>query len=136
MKSGRSLSDAVALLALLLALVVLRPASPARAQAIPPPPPNAGEEPKPLVKTPTPPRPRLVPCPRCGYGCEASWHYCLSCGWDRTQLTGEAEESALQTIARSTLRVIVGGRPNRHGTAFPYGPNGLLVTNARLLVGA
>jgi S1-C subfamily serine protease len=144
MKSGRSLSDrparlslrrAAAVLAFLAALAMLRPPSAARAQAIPPPPPNAGEEAKPQVKAP-PPRPRLVSCPRCGYGCEPSWHYCLSCGWDRTQLTGEAEESALQTIARATLRVIVGGRPNRHGTAFPYGPGGLLVTNARLLVGA
>ena len=143
MKSGRSSSErpsrlrlwrAAVVLALLLALATLRPVSPARAQAIPPPPPNAGEQPTPQPKTP--PRPRLVPCPRCGYACEPSWHYCLSCGWDRTQLAGEAEENALQAIARATMRVIVGGRPNRHGTAFPYGPNGLLVTNARLLVGA
>jgi S1-C subfamily serine protease len=105
--------------------------------ALPPPPDSLEAEPAP---TPTPPprpaAPRFATCPRYGYRCEPSWHYCIACGWDMTVLEGEAEENKLQAIARSTVGVIVGGRRNRFSTAFPYGGSGLLLTNARFLIGA
>lgn len=108
-----------------------------RAQAIPPPPPNPGDAPKPSTR-PAPPKPaapKWAACPRCGYLCDVAWHYCIHCGWDRTRLTGTSEEQNLLGIARASMRVTVSGRPNRHGSAFPY-PGGFMVTNARLLVGA
>ena len=107
------------------------------AQAIPPPPPNPGDAPKaaPRPAAPKPAAPRLTSCPRCGYMCDPGWHYCLHCGWDLARLIGQAEEQQLQEIARASMRVTVGGRPNRHGSAFPYS-GGFMVTNARHLVGA
>jgi S1-C subfamily serine protease len=104
---------------------------------IPPPPDNPsapGEqerEEKRLDRTP-----KLVPCPRCGYLCQEGWHYCISCGWDRTIPVGGDEERLLQSIARASVGVTVGGRPNRYATAFPFGDTGLLMTNARVLIGA
>jgi len=143
MKSGRSSSErrgagrlrriAAILLAAgaCVAVVTL-----VRAQAIPPPPPNPGDMPEPAKPGPSKPAaPRGAACPRCGYLCDTAWHYCIHCGWDRTRLTGQAEEQNLLGIARASMRVTVSGRPNRHGSAFPY-PGGFLVTNARLLVGA
>ena len=146
MKSGRSSSERAGfplpaavrfVAALLLSAAILVPARPLQAQAIPPPPPNPGEEPKPAPEPPAakPSAPKLAACPRCGYQCDPAWHYCLHCGWDRTRLVGQAEEQRLQEIARASTRVTVSGRPNRHGTAFPY-PGGFIVTNARHLVGA
>lgn len=124
-----------AALLLLLPALVTAPL-PLRAQAIPPPPPNPGDAPKAAPRpAPKPAAPKLTTCPRCGYGCDAGWHYCLHCGWDLTRLIGQGEENRLQEIARASMRVVVGGRPNRHGTAFPY-PGGYVVTNARHLVGA
>jgi S1-C subfamily serine protease len=135
MKSGRSSFSLAA--GLFAAAMLLAPAVRLFAQAIPPPPPNAGEAPKaaPRPSAPKPAAPRLGSCPRCGYLCDPAWHYCLRCGWDLTRLVGQAEEQRLQEIARSAMRLVVGGRPNRHGTAFPYA-GGYLVTNARHLVGA
>src|SRR2546425_946412 len=102
-------------------------------QALPPPPENSGETPTP---TPRPSAPRLVTCPRCGYMCDPGWHFCVACGWDLTALVGEAEESRLQSIARATVGVTVGGRRNRYATAFPFGGPGLFLTNARVLIDA
>jgi S1-C subfamily serine protease len=140
MKSGRSSSErgrAPIAAAIFAAALLLAPAARLLAQAIPPPPPNPGEAPKPSPR-PSATKPVQIPvvsCPRCGYRCDPAWHYCLSCGWDMTRLVGQAEEQRLQEIARSAMRVVVGGRPNRHGTAFPYA-GGYMVTNARHLVGA
>jgi S1-C subfamily serine protease len=53
-----------------------------------------------------------------------------------TRLVGEAEEKQLQIIAGASVGVVVGGRRNRYATAFPLGDPGLLVTNARVLIGA
>ena len=100
---------------------------------IPPPPENPGATPTPAPgKTPPP----LVSCPRCGYLCDPSWHYCVACGWDMTMPTDEAEETRLQSLARASVGITVGGRRNRFATAFPFGGPGLLLTNARSLVGA
>ena len=100
---------------------------------LPPPPENPEETPAPPPKSPAA---RVLTCPRCGYRCEAGWHYCVACGWDLTRLVGEAEETRLQAVARASVRVTVGGRPNRHATAFPFGGPGLLLTTARVLIAA
>lgn len=144
MKSGRSFSDrpasarraggSLARAAAVLALAaLLHSAGIGSAQVLPPPPENAEATP-----TPAPKRtgPKLAPCPRCGYLPEAGWHYCAACGWDLTTLIGEAEESRLLSIARASVGVTVGGRRNRYASAFPFGGQGLLLTNARVLVGA
>ena len=68
--------------------------------------------------------------------CDPGWHFCVACGWDLTALVGEAEESRLQSIARATVGVTVGGRRNRYATAFPFGGPGLFLTNARVLIDA
>ena len=108
----------------------------AHAQAIPPPPPNPGDEaPKPSAAPPKPAA-RMVACSRCGYRCDPGWHYCAACGWDLTRLAGESEERRLQDVAQATVRMVVGGRRNLHGTALPFGGPGLLLTNARLLIDA
>src|SRR5262245_9158134 len=138
MSAGRSSCSPVAILATttLAAVLILVPAA-AFAQAIPPPPPNAGEAPaRPRAANPKPAAPRLLTCPRCGYLCEAGWHYCAACGWDMTALVGQAEERKLSDIAQTTVRLVVGGRRNRHATAFLFGGEGLLLTNARYLIGA
>jgi len=129
----RTLALAAAALATLLTLTP----RPSLAQGIPPPPPNPGDAPKsaPAAK-PRPTAPRRLTCPRCGYLCETDWHYCAACGWDMTALVGDAEERRLSDIARATVRLVVGARRNRHGTAFPFGGEGLLLTNARHLIGA
>ena len=138
MCSGRSPSDArgAPLATILAALLVLGPRS-ALAQPIPPPPPNPGEAAPEQPRSAKPaPAERLNTCPRCGYRCDLAWHYCVACGWDMTRLVGESEEQRLQDIARATVRLVVGGRRNRHGTALPFAGPGLLLTNARLLIGA
>jgi S1-C subfamily serine protease len=120
-----------------LAVVLILVPVAAFAQAIPPPPPNAGAAPaRPQAAKPKPAAPRRVTCPRCGYLCEAGWHYCAACGWDMTALVGQAEERKLSDIAQASVRLVVGGRRNRHATAFPFGGEGLLLTNARNLIGA
>jgi len=68
--------------------------------------------------------------------CDAGWHYCAACGWDLTTLVGDAEEERLQSVARASVGVTVLGRRNRYATAFPFGGADLLLTNARVLVGA
>jgi len=120
----------------LAALLTLAPRT-SLAQAIPPPPPNPGDAPRnaPIAK-PRPTAPKRVTCPRCGYLCETDWHYCAACGWDMTALVGDSEERRLSDIARATVRLVVGARRNRHATAFPFGGDGLLLTNARVLIGA
>src|SRR4029077_15773924 len=59
-------------------------------QALPPPPESGDATPTPTAG-PTPAGPRMVICPRCGYRCDPTWHYCVACGWDLTTLEGEAE---------------------------------------------
>src|SRR5262245_430976 len=115
----------------LLAALLTSPAG--HAQVIPPPPPNPGDAPK---LAPADATPHRVACPRCGYLCDEAWRYCIACGWDRWTLVGAAEDERLRSLARATVRVTVPGRPNRHATAFPYGSSGLLLTNARALIGA
>jgi serine protease Do len=106
-------------------------------QAIAPPEDNPGATPTPAPATARrSSAPKLVTCPRCGYLCDPAWHYCIACGWDLTKLIGEAEETHLQMIARSTVGVVVGGKRNRFATAFPFGGKGLLLTNARVLIAA
>jgi S1-C subfamily serine protease len=144
MSSGRSSCEgrpATPRLALvLLAMALLLPARAAPAQSpIPPPPDDILGEPGASPgrrPPPEPPAPKRAVCPRCGYRCSAAWNYCIACGWDLRRLVGEAEESRLQAIARSTVGVTVGGRPNRHATAFRFGGPNLLLTHARVLVGA
>ncbi len=145
MKSGRSSSDravrrtgarrlaaAAGGLALAAALTLG-----ARAQVIPPPPPNPGDEPPPAPAPKTvAPAQRRATCPRCGYQCDPDWHYCVACGWDMTRLVGAAEEERLQAVARGTVRLVIGGKPYRHATAFAYGETKFFLTNARNLVGA
>jgi serine protease Do len=119
---------------LLAALLAAVPA--ARAQTpLAPPPPNPGDAPK-APATPRIVAPRRITCPRCGYLCDPGWHFCIACGWDLTSLVGASEEAHLQSIARSAVRVTVGGRRNRYASAFPYGTEGLLLTNARVLIDA
>ncbi len=120
----------------LLLVAVLAPEPIGRTQTpLAPPPPNPWDAPK----APTTPRivtPRRTTCPRCGYLCDPGWHFCIACGWDLTSLVGESEEVRLQSIARSAVRVSVGGRRNRYASAFPFGAPGLLLTNARVLIDA
>jgi S1-C subfamily serine protease len=134
-RGGAAPTTAIVALAL-AAVLILTPAA-ALAQAIPPPPPNPGDAPAraPAAK-PRPAAPKRATCPRCGYMCEAGWHHCAACGWDMTKLVGDAEERRLSDIARASVRLVVGGRRNRHITAFPFGGEGLLLTNARYLIGA
>lgn len=143
MKSGRSSSERAARRALVrrlgaaaggLALAAALTLGP-RAQVIPPPPPNPGDEPAPAPKSVAPVK-RRATCPRCGYQCDLDWRYCAACGWDMTRLVGSAEEDRLQTIARGAVRLVVGGKRNRHATAFPYGEAKYFLTNARNLVAA
>ncbi len=107
-----------------------------RAQAIPPPPDNPGDAPTPTPAPSRPQAPKTIQCPRCGYLCDPAWHYCVACGWDLTTPIGDKEEQGLQKIARSTLGITVGARRSRFATAFPFGEAGLLLTNARVLIGA
>jgi S1-C subfamily serine protease len=141
MSSGRSSCSAFragAGTALCAALLALAPAGVVAPQVPLPPPPDEldprGSEARPAK--PERSVPRHATCPRCGYLCERGWHYCIACGWDLTRLVGDAEERALQTIARVTVGLTVTGRPNRHATAFPYGGEDLFLTNARILIGA
>lgn len=144
MRSGRSSSDRAAPesrarslrvppAAVFALAAALLPAGIGSAQVLPPPPENPEATP---TSAPKAHGARAAACPRCGYRCDPGWHYCVACGWDLTTLVGEAEESRLQAIARATVRVTVSGRPNRHATAFPFGGSGLLLTSARLLIGA
>ena len=149
MSSGRSFSETVSragrttrtfvwTVIALLAAALLVPGRFGLAQQALPPPPESLE----ATPTPTPATvghsagARALTCPRCGYRCDPGWHYCAACGWNLTTLVGEAEETRLQAIARASIGVIVGGRRNRFATAFPFGGPGLLVTNARFLIGA
>ncbi len=77
---------------------------------------------------------QAVECPRCGYRGVPGWRYCISCGWDLKTLVGGAAQARLQTIARSTVGVIV----EEHGksgfaTAIPFGEPGVFITVARVL---
>lgn len=138
-RSGRVVAAALPTLAAgLLTSILVLPSllPPARAQsALPPPPPNPGEVRAPSAPKPKPPVRRNA-CPKCGYLADPEWHYCAACGWDLTTLVGAAEEARLQAMAQGTVRLVVGGRRNRHATAVPYGGPGLFLTNARVLVGA
>lgn len=142
MSSGRSSSRGaprlvatLVVVAATLAMGAGAPAPPAFAQAIPPPPPNAGEPEAPTTAKPKPPVRRSA-CSKCGYLADADWHYCAACGWDLTTLVGAAEVEKLEAVAQATMRLVVGGRRNRHATVIPYGGPGLYLTNARVLVGA
>ena len=104
-------------------------------EPIPSPPENPGSAPPPSP-APRTTVPQAARCLRCGYLCEPGWRHCMACGWDLTTLVGGAEEERLQTIGRATVGVIVSGLPNRHATAFPFGDAGLMLTDARALIGS
>ncbi len=158
MKSGRSFSEPsswrwIGRLGVLCLAFCLRPApAPVSLAAV------SSSDPA-RVASSAPASERLKACPRCGYRCDASWRYCVRCGWELRLLVGREAEERLDALTRAivgvtvihksptlqqilspkdyeTIRRYITWNPGLHksfGTAIPILQPGLFVTAADTL---